>query len=564
MILLRGSHPPPQTKSALHPERDERGREKVREFRFILGRRALIVFLALLIATGALLGMPATTRTLAESSPPDNQSASTASSAASAEALILDPAGRHTLLQASSEGVWTETNTPNPTNTPSARYDHAMAATPSGALLFGGYDGSEHLDDTWLFAYDNITKTGTWTETNTAKDPTTTPSARWRHAMASTPSGALLFGGIVGLNQCNDTWLFDTATNSWTNKTADSPDITNTPSPRAFLAMATLPDNNVLLFGGMNGTAHTNDTWLFDTATNSWTQLSTSPTPSARSSHAMASTPSGVLLFGGIVTSSPTNDTWLFTYDIITKTGTWTETNTSKDPTNTPSARVNHAMAFTPSGVLLFGGLDSSGRLNDTWLFTFDNTTGTGTWTKLQDAGTETATHPSARFLHTMASTPSEALLFGGYDGSNRFKDTWLFTPGESTSEPTISVISPAGGVTWAIGSQQTITWTSTKLTGTCTVELSRNGVEGPWTETLTTNTATKATLTWTVTGPASANCLIRVTSDTVTGTSGQFTIAAAPAPAGMPGLSPWALALLSLFLLGAGGWWFSRRRRLA
>ena len=34
--------------------------------------------------------------------------------------------------------------------------------------------------------------------------------------------------------------------------------------------------------------------------------------------------------------------------------------------------------------------------------------------------------------------------------------------------------------------------------------------------------------------------------------------------PAAMPSMSPWALALLSLALLGAGGWWFSRRRGFA
>ncbi|MCX5976971.1 MAG: hypothetical protein NTV33_09140 [Coprothermobacterota bacterium] len=69
------------------------------EFRFILGRRALIVFLALLVATGALLGVPAATRTLAESPPPSSQDVSTASADSSAaEGPILDPSGPLLLL----------------------------------------------------------------------------------------------------------------------------------------------------------------------------------------------------------------------------------------------------------------------------------------------------------------------------------------------------------------------------------------------------------------------------------------------------------------------------------
>ncbi|MCX5973493.1 MAG: hypothetical protein NTU59_02210, partial [Coprothermobacterota bacterium] len=98
------------------------------EFRFILGKRALIVFLAFLVATGALLGTPAASRTLAESPPPVVQEASAVSAdSVAAEAPILDPSGHSPLLQgASGTSTWTMLTL---TNSPSARYGHAMAAT---------------------------------------------------------------------------------------------------------------------------------------------------------------------------------------------------------------------------------------------------------------------------------------------------------------------------------------------------------------------------------------------------------------------------------------------------
>ncbi|MCX5976360.1 MAG: IPTL-CTERM sorting domain-containing protein [Coprothermobacterota bacterium] len=50
---------------------------------------------------------------------------------------------------------------------------------------------------------------------------------------------------------------------------------------------------------------------------------------------------------------------------------------------------------------------------------------------------------------------------------------------------------------------------------------------------------------------------------DSILGDTWLYGPATPPSPAGMPGLSPWALALLSIALLGAGGWWFLRRRRI-
>ena len=482
----------------------------MRGFQFILGRRALIIFLALLVATGAFIGMPAIARTLAGSSPPGSQEVSAASTdSASTEGLpaatgegeaLLEPSGHSPLLQGGSEYGWTKTNTAlTGTDTPSARQFHAMAATPSGVLLFGGTPTSgAFFNDTWFFN----TATNTWGELKIT-DTITAPSARYGHAMAATPSGVLLFGGTDGRFR-NDTWLFNTTSGAWGLLNTGSA----SPPPRMYHAMAATP-SGVLLFGGWGGSGtptYFADTWLFTyggTGTGTWTNVTpTAPvstnTPSARQGHAMAATPSGAILFGGTPTSGTCNDTWLFN----TANRTWDELTTL---TTSPSARDFHAMAATLSGVLLFGG-DPGG--DQTWLFT-DYGTGTGIWTNLST--TITSSTPSARHGHAMAydSQSGKVLLFGGtINVSTQFNDTWLYDPTGST--PTIAVTTPNGGESWPIGSSQAITWTSTNLTGGISIELTRDGTT--W-ETLSPSASNIGSYAWTATGPSSSTCRVRVSS---------------------------------------------------
>ncbi|MEI6309421.1 MAG: kelch repeat-containing protein, partial [bacterium] len=402
----------------------------LKNFRFILGRRALIVFLAILVAAGALLGMSTATRTLAESPPPVNQEAS----AASVDWVVdgddeptLGPSSPPSLLQAGSKGTWILATIAS--SKPIARTDHTMSALPSGdVLLFGGY-GSSCLNDTWIFN----TATSSWRQITGSA----TPQVREHHAMATTASGVLLFGGCFNYsNYLNETWtltltkIAGTWTGTWTQ-------LFPTPAPTARIehAMAATPSGDVLLFGGWDRSDYLSDTWLFNTSAKSWSIISSSPsTPTGRYKHAMVATPSGVLLFGGSGKNNlgqeiMLDDTWLFTYRNITGTGTWTKLH----PTTTPTKRSGHAMAALPSGdALLFGGLGST-FLNDTWLF--DTTTGTCTWSQVS-----TSPSPTARANHAMATSSSGAILFGGLGN-----DTWLFVI------PTISVTSPTPGATWAV-----------------------------------------------------------------------------------------------------------------
>jgi len=79
------------------------------------------------------------------------------------------------------------------------------------------------------------------------------------------------------------------------------------------------------------------------------------------------------------------------------------------------------------------------------------------------------------------------------------------------TSPPAISVISPNGGQVWRIGESHDITWTSNKISGDVKVELSRDN--GTSFSTLTEATPNDGVLEWTVSGPTSERCLVKISS---------------------------------------------------
>ena len=90
-------------------------------------------------------------------------------------------------------------------------------------VLFGGYNGSTPLGDTWTFdgtSWKAVTGNG--------------PPARYEHAMAALGNTVVIFGGIdTSGGNLGDTWVFDGA--SW------SPVSGSGPGGRDDAAMATLP-----------------------------------------------------------------------------------------------------------------------------------------------------------------------------------------------------------------------------------------------------------------------------------------------------------------------------------
>jgi hypothetical protein len=185
---------------------------------------------------------------------------------------------------------------------------------------------------------------------------------------------------------------------------------TNLPIGRHSAAMASDYDHEqVLLFGGATGAlqAIMGDTWRWDGLV--WTALSPLTSPAARAQHAMVYDRGRhkMVLFGGVNGSGWLGDTWEFdgaNWALVATTG--------------PSARSQHAMAYdnTRGRVVLFGGFDGALR-GDTW--EWDGTT----WTQTATTG------PTPRRDLAMCFDYSSDLtmLYGGLDVSGNRGDLWVY-----------------------------------------------------------------------------------------------------------------------------------------
>ena len=284
---------------------------------------------------------------------------------------------------------------------------HGLAydASAGKVILFGGFGSGGYLNNTWVYAY----ATNTWTNRNS----TNPPPARAYHALTydASTGRVVLFGGLNGGGYLDDTWAYDYATNSWANRNPSY----HPPARREHALAYDASTGRVVLFGGYNS-GNLNDTWAYHYASNSWTNRSPANPPPARYGHALAydSAANKVVLFGGYH-SGYLNDTWAYDYS----TNTWT----NRNPANPPPVRSGQALAYDASAgrVMLFGGYNnSSSYLNDTWMYTYT----TNTW-----ANRNPTIPPPARCMHALAYDASvgRVVLFGGLDINGYLNDTWAY-----------------------------------------------------------------------------------------------------------------------------------------
>lgn len=248
----------------------------------------------------------------------------------------------------------------------SMAYDRA-----SGRLiLFGGQDQKGNLlSDTWAW------NGASWVQVN-ANGPA--PGPREAAALAYSGSGLLLFGGTGAAAASNaststsvaaagapaatsqtvlgDTWRWTLAT-GWVQVPAPGP------APRSGASMAFDQENgSTILFGGESTATSAatadplGDTWVWNGA--GWGQAKPATSPPARYAAVMDDFTSlgGPVLFGGEAVSGGLSDAWL-----------WNGTDWARAAVNGAAPRSEGtAGAFAPQGMVLFGGVGSSGPLGET------------------------------------------------------------------------------------------------------------------------------------------------------------------------------------------------------
>lgn len=197
---------------------------------------------------------------------------------------------------------------------PGIRQSAASVAFPSGvAVVFGGIpaEGAAANDDTYVWTG------GAWT---LARTGATKPAARHSAAMALLgPTRAVLFGGRSGSTRFDDTWIWNAENESWTLDARTTP----RPSKRELHAMATA-GGVVVLYGGTvggNGGA-LGDTWTY-TEADGWKQLTLPVSPGLRHSAFTSESLDGksALFYGGAAPEVSAADLWSFADGIWSKAG---------------------------------------------------------------------------------------------------------------------------------------------------------------------------------------------------------------------------------------------------
>jgi hypothetical protein len=309
-----------------------------------------------------------------------------------------------------STGLWTKLT---PKTSPTARWGAAMAydAKDGCVVLYGGFNGTAVLSDTWEFA------SGQWSKLTTKGHPAPVAFASFADDPAA--GHVVLFGG-VNLTGALSSATWEYVSGKWTKLT-----LAKSPQAREMSSMAyDAPAQQVVLYGGRNSTGKSlNDTWTFSSG--AWTNVSTVYDPPGRSLAAIAYAPEtgAVVLFGGFTGSQVLSSTWIFAQ------GNWTKVSSEFHP----SDREGMAMAdgTNTSGPLLFGGESYTGTLlNDLW--TINGTT----WTHLL------LPLPAPRINAAMTYDQADGyvLLYGGYANGNDLSDTWKYSNGVWTElHPTVS-----------------------------------------------------------------------------------------------------------------------------
>lgn len=305
----------------------------------------------------------------------------------------------------------------------------AMDPDTNKIVLFGGFANGSHLADTWVFS----TETRQWYQVESAASPS--PRAATTLVYEPLHQRLILFGGF-GLGHSlvtNDTWAFDTKSNSWVDLNAKNP-----PSERASYGLATdSKRGSIVMFGGFTERGYFSDIWAYDPEQNSWQEVKTSgDVPPARGAMGFVYDEANdiFVMYGGFSERGFFGDTWTFD----PKTNSWREMAPENHPPPVRTRMIYHDM----EGQSIFFGGDviypeteeaAVEPYNSVWAYDYQ----ANTWQELMPKASDSL--PSKRSLNGIAfdSRSSSIVMFGGTDSlidnanflGREFGDTWILAP---------------------------------------------------------------------------------------------------------------------------------------
>lgn len=305
-------------------------------------------------------------------------------------------------------------------NAANTLFEHAQASYFAGSsirvLVCGGRNGTgstNGLATATIYAFgpsglETAVATGSMT------------SARRAHAACWLPNNKIfVHGGFNGTGTTiNGAELFDPATGTWTALT-----VPGTVPPRVSHTQTLLPDGKVLIAGGHNGANAALNAFLYDPATDTWTDTGTSVD---RVGHSATLLVNGICALIGGSTNAGTalnSATFYRTFADTFNGSTIAAGFTTVSATAMTQARVDHrASRLNDGSVLVTGGLDNGGNtLATAEIFMPSQFTdpAIGFFTQTNPGAVANMDMNDARARHSQTTTGSgSAVVIGGISGT--------------------------------------------------------------------------------------------------------------------------------------------------
>ncbi|TFK86157.1 galactose oxidase [Polyporus arcularius HHB13444] len=190
---------------------------------------------------------------------------------------------------------WTRVSVDGPA--PAGRIGHSVVMIGPRIYIFGGEANGEYFNDVWCFDLSTLVSKPAWEQIELPKGCVVKPSKRSGHTCVPWKEHLLVFGGTDGKYHYNDTWAFDTATKTWSEVSSTG----YIPSPREGHAAALVGDVMYIFGGrGVDG-ANMGQLAAYKISSKRWFMFQNmGPEPLPRSGHGMAAVGSKVYVIGGV------------------------------------------------------------------------------------------------------------------------------------------------------------------------------------------------------------------------------------------------------------------------